>query len=660
MHKYILFITLFATFFFACKRQPVESVGKSILFSIDNRAVLAEEFIYLYEKNNFNNEDIYSREDIKNYFDLFVNFKLKVRQGYEEGIDTMNSFVNEFNSYKAELIKPYRLQTQETSALVKETYQRLQEFIHASHILVQVSDFDNPEDTLKAYQKITEIRGKALAGEDFAELARQFSEDPSARTNAGDLGLFTAMRMVVLPFENAAYNTEAGAISDIVKTQFGYHILKVHEKIPNKGKVNVAHIMVTANGENADAAQNKIFELHEKATAGGDWNYLVMQFSDDERTRETGGDIGVFGQGQLPPEFRDFEQVAFELDSIGQISEPVASPYGWHILKLLNKYPPESFEEIREELERNVIRGDRAEAKRDQIIQQLKKESHFLENKKVLEIIYLCADTTLWSGKWENNFPDTLQNSPIFQLKNESIKVKEFAAYIEKNQKRVRSSDPKKQMEQLYEKFVETKLTEFEEEQIAFKNTDYRMLENEYREGLILFEVMDRHVWKKSLKDTAGIATFFRENQDRYQWKQRAEALIVKVNDAQLVPEVRKYLEQEPKPEKKAVEEAFNQNSALAVQAEQGVFEKGDHELLEKTDWKEGVAEYQDGGRVVLIKISEVLPPKPKTLDEARGKVISDYQTKLEEDWLKELKSKYEVTVNEQTLNKIYQYFEKK
>src|SRR5690606_38465101 len=132
MHKYILFITLFATFFFACKRQPVESVGKSILFSIDNRAVLAEEFIYLYEKNNFNNEDIYSREYIKNYFDLFVNFKLKVRQGYEEGIDTMNSFVNEFNSYKAELIKPYRLQTQETSALVKETYQRLQEFIHAS------------------------------------------------------------------------------------------------------------------------------------------------------------------------------------------------------------------------------------------------------------------------------------------------------------------------------------------------------------------------------------------------------------------------------------------------------------------------------------------------------------------------------------------------
>lgn len=740
--KYILFIFFVILSLSACQKRLNRSISDGVLFKINNQPVLAGEFIYLYEKNNFNNDSIYTKADIKNYLDLFINFKLKVKAAYEEGIDTTASFQKEFNTYKAALIKPYLLATKEADSLVKEVYNRLQTFIHASHILIGVNDFSNPEDTLAAYNKIQKIRNRALAGEDFTQLAKQYSEDPSAKKNGGDLGFFTALQMVY-PFENAAYETPVNGISGIVKTQFGYHIIKVHEKALNKGKVKIAHIMVKNSGADSLKAKHKIFEIYDKVAAGDDWNHLVSQYSDDTRTRSNGGELGFISQGQLPAQFHEFEKIAYRLDSAGQVSAPVKSPYGWHILKLLEKQKPESFEAMRSQLERRVARGERSEAKRALIVARLKEEGNFRENTSVFDQLVALAGETNVSGKW--NFADSLLNKTLFLLNRQSVSVAQFADYAAPRLRKSSQASLEEQMKQAYNNFVEKKLFEYEEQQIAARHLDYRMLEREYREGLLLFEVMEEHVWNKSTTDSAGLKAFFEKNKGDYTWKERADAIVVKTDRKDLLEKIRTDLERESivyfrseiapdtgalkadtksvlkkavqlaqkypskfvleynpnkvssrqieqltgfladrgvneedvetietrKSEgdislalnsrsKKALEEVYNKNSALTLQVEENLFEEGENEMMDQLDWKEGIFELSDGNSFTLIKIREILPQRPKKLNEVKGKVISDFQAYLENEWIDDLKTKYEVTVNEDVLHKIYKYFEDK
>lgn len=737
MRNLALPILFFLILALGCQKRTNKSLSNGVLFTIDNQPVLAEEFIYLYEKNNFNNDSIYTQGDIDNYLKLFVNFKLKVKAAYEEGIDTTEAFQKEFNSYKAELIKPYLLETQETDSLIKETYTRLQSFISASHILITVKDFSNPEDTLKAYTKLNDLRIRALAGEDFNEMARQHSDDPSAEKNGGNLGYFTAMRMVY-PFEDAAYKTPVDSVSEIVKTQFGYHIIKVHEKVPNKGKVKIAHIMVSNRDGDTAKARNKIFEIYDQAVADGDWNYLVTQFSDDERTKANGGELGFIGQGQLPGEFRDFEEKAFQMEAEGELGGPVETPYGWHILKLLEKQEPESFEDLKEELKRSVARGDRSDSKKALIVEKLKKDANFIENRDQLNIFLALADSTLTAGLWKKNIPDSTLNRTIFLLNRQSVPVRSFNAYIIGNQKR-NSNTPEAYMKQLYDAFVEKKLYEYEEQQIATKHLNYRMLEKEYREGLLLFEVMEENVWNKSMTDTVGIKAFYEDNKEEYRWKRRASATIASVGDDRLLEKIKAELLQEktiyftteiprdaleipnnvfqmikkyPESEivveynpktvtsdqieelkqqlerrdikseaislrdqkdlqkdvilkmssksKKVLEEMYNTNSALTLQIEEGVFEEGENMVLNEVDWEAGLFKVNSGERNFLVKIDSVLPEATKPLSEIKGKVISDYQSKLEKDWIAELKDNYQVVLNEDVLKKIYKYFESK
>ena len=362
------------------KKQKKTSTPKPVtVFTVNGKPVTAAEFSYLYRKNHQNKNDDYTTEKIQEYLDLFINFKLKVEEARKRGMDTTAAFAKEFQQYKEELRKPYQPDATLTDSLVKLTYNRMKEEVKAAHILIKVKPDASPEDTLKAYTRTIEIRNKILAGEDFETAAAANSEDESAKTNRGNLGYFTAMQMV-FAFENAAYETKKGEVSKPVRTRFGYHLIKVLDRRPAQGEVEIAHIMLRTSPEkDAEKVKNTIFEIYDKLRAGVKWEELCKEFSEDPGSKDNGGKLRPFGVGAMA-NVPEFERVAFSLRQPGDISDPFQTQYGWHVIRLERKIPLLSFEEMNASLKSRVARDERTQVSKEAVQVKLRKEFQFSEN----------------------------------------------------------------------------------------------------------------------------------------------------------------------------------------------------------------------------------------------------------------------------------------
>ena len=517
--------------------KPTDSAN-STLFTINYSPTSADEFRYVYEKNNFNNDSIYTEEDIDNYFDLFLNFKLKVDEAKSQGLDTTEAFQTEYTTYKDQLIKPYLAESKEQERLLEEAYDRLKYEVDASHILISVGPDAAAADTLKAHQKMKEIYDKAVAGEDFGNLAQQYSEDPSAKSNQGRLGYFTAFQMVYA-FEEAAYTTEIDSISPIIRSRFGYHILKVHDKRPMSGKVKVSHIMlrVTPNQPDTLALRDRIFEIHERAVGGEDWNDLCRSYSEDQRTKNAGGTLPLLGLRQINDEA--FESVAFALETPGEISDPVRSRYGWHIIRLEEKVGLEPFEELKPTLEQQVKSEDRMRMSQSAMYARLKEQNGFEEYKEVRSKVLAAAEKELKNSSFiEMQMEEGLLSDTLYRISDEYYTVDRTLAIakdISKTQAPVRSAD---QIDQLIEKSIERSLLDYEERNLITSNRDFRLLLQEYYEGILLFEIMNQKVWNRASEDTVGLRQFFEDNQEDYYWQERVDAAILTTNSKEIFEEL--------------------------------------------------------------------------------------------------------------------------
>ena len=345
------FLVLLALLFSSNANQ-----NEKVLMTIGSEKVTVSEFQNIFQKNN-DLENI-NKEELENYVDLFVKFKMKVLDAESISLDTSRKFINELNGYRKQLSRPYLTDKQAENKLLSEAYERTLKEVKVSHILILLDENALPKDTLSIFNKINLIRNKALNGESFDLLAKTYSEDPSAKINSGNLGYFSAFRMVY-PFENAAYNTNVGEVSKPFRTRFGYKILKVTDKSESRGQVKVAHIMIeqkeNANTKEIETATEKVNQLMDFFNQGKTFDELV-QFSDDNGTKNKGGELPWFGTGQMVPEF---ENAAFNL-KVGEISKPIKTNYGWHILKLIDKKNIEDFDAIKSELERKIKRDTRS------------------------------------------------------------------------------------------------------------------------------------------------------------------------------------------------------------------------------------------------------------------------------------------------------------
>lgn len=623
------------------------------------------EFENIFRKNNQSEGDV-NRQELEEYLDLFVNFKLKVKEAEELGMDTVRAFTRELAGYRRQLAKPYLIDSEVNEKLVREAYDRGQYDIKASHLLIKLDELSSPKDTAFAYNKIASLRKRAERGkEPFSDLASQYSEDPSAKDNAGNLGYFTTFQMVY-PFENAAFETEVGKVSEIVRTRFGYHIIKVDDKRISKGKVKVAHIMVQIKSEATDDdktdAKSKVDELYQQLVDGGDFAELATTYSDDKGSAAKGGVLPMFGTGRMVEEF---EAVAFGLENVGDYSKPVQTPYGWHIIKLLESRPNGQFEDVESDLRNKVARDGRASMSRNALLSKLRKEYTVTVNEKPLAAVQKLVTKDFFDGDWDSDVTKGMDEVVLvihdakYSDYRKEYTQRDFGGYVNTAQKRRESRVEMEKdavMDKILNEMIDTELIRFEENNLEYKYPKFRALMNEYRDGILLFELMDEKVWSKAVKDSTGLAQYYEGHKSEFMWEQRAEATVYTCANAAIASQARKLAKKQVKKgyDNDWLADQLNQDSQLNVRIESGKFLKHDNEMVDNTNWAQGFSDnMKSGEKEVFVYVKETIAPQPKTLKEAKGLITADYQNYLEGQWIDELKGKYEVVKHLPVLNKI-------
>lgn len=633
-----------------------------VVLEIGNKKVTLEEFEAIYKKNADENKTS-TPEELKDYLDLYIKFKLKVVEAEALGMDTLPAFVQELEGYRKQLAQPYLSDREVTEGLIKEAYERMKSDVNASHILVKVSQEAEPKDTLAAYNKILKIRKRIINGEDFEKVAAETSEDPSAVKNKGNLGYFTVFQMVY-PFESAAYNTEVGKISMPVRTSFGYHILKVNDKRPARGTMKAAHIMIRVNkNDGEEEIQNKkqkIDEILTKIKEGGDFFSLARQYSEDKESAKRGGELPPFGSGRMVEEF---ENAAFALENDGDISAPVLTDFGWHIIKRIELKPIGDFEEVYPTLKSKVARDSRSNKSQEIVINNMKKENNFKEYPKALQDFYKLDLKKIKGKEWKAEDVKKLDKTlfGFYPTDGEKFEYnqKAFAKRLENHLKRNEPTDNfelKPYINKLYNTVVEEMTLRFKNLRLPKVNPEFRMLLQEYRDGILLFNITDEKVWGKAIKDSVGLEAFYQANKNKYMWDERVDVTIYKCTNDKVAKKVQKLIKAKAKKgyTDEDITKKINVKSQLDLTIENGIFTKEQNELVAMAKWEKGVtSKVTTENEVVLVEVNEVLPPQPKALDEIRGLVTSDYQNQLEKEWLEALKKKYPVKIHEDVLSKI-------
>jgi len=627
------------------------------LLNIGNEEVSVDDFLSIYNKNRTAGEDI-NPKTLDEYVDLFVNFKLKVKEAEALGMDTVPSFVKELAGYRKQLANPYLVDNEAGEKLVVEAYNRMKQEIKASHILISVAADATSSDTLKAYNKIAKLRKEIVSGADFSAYAKQYSQDPSAKENGGNLGYFSAMYMVY-PFENAAYNTAVGEVSEIVRTRFGFHILKVNDKRLSRGEVKTAHIMVKypkPSGQNTQEdlklAEVKINEIYAKITTeNADFAEMAKQYSDDKNNASKGGALPWFGTNRM---VESFENAAFEIENKGDIAAPIATPYGWHIIQLIDKKGLGTFDQEKEELKKKVEKDSRAQVKRTSLVNKLKKEYQYKFNKSAFNEMKTIVNPDFISGNWSLKENVKSLSKTIFTLEETKYTQADFAYYLMKSVRKLKSKNKVQTVAFVDDSFAtwsEESVIAFENNNLENKYNEFRLLMQEYRDGILLYELTDTKIWSKAVKDTTGLKEFYVANQHNYMWDKRVEAKVINCKNENIACKVYNKL-RKSNPDLAKIQSKMNKKSPLNMDVKGGLYLQGENVFVDSVEWVVGVSDVmQDNENVKLVYITEVLEAQVKALDEAKGLITSDYQDALEQAWLKELKSKYKVEINNYVLD---------
>ena len=641
------------------------------LIKMGDKNISANEFMEVYEKNNVKNEVI-DKKNVDEYLEMYINFKLKVTEAENLKMDTLPKFVKEYQGYRKQLAKPYFSNDAVNEKLIVEAYDRMQWDINASHILIKCDVNAVPADTLKAYNKAMELRNRIIKGEDFNDVAVEASEDPSARDikeipgkqraykgNRGNLGYFSVFDMVY-PFETGAYNTKEGEISMPVRSDFGYHLIRVNSKTPACGLIKAAHIFLIVDENDPmktdSLVRAKAMNIYNEIDKNGEnWDVIVKKYSDDKGSAQNGGVLNPFKVSQIVPEF--ITEIK-KLDK-DQISEPIKTNYGYHIIKLIAKSGVKSFEDEKENIGKRVEKDMRAKVSEDVVMKNIMKENKFKEYIKVKDAFIATIDSTLKKGEYVmSEGVDTTK--VLFKFEKKNYTIGDFVNFIKQNQVSQPFMSEASYAYKLYDEYVKQEVFAYEDAHLEEKYPEFRMLVQEYHDGILLFDLMDKEVWKKAEKDTTGLNNYYEEHKAEYMWGKRIKTIVITVNAKDNLSRAEELIKQDLSAD--SIKAIVKNEELRGIGVRQTYFQKGDNVDADEIEWVPGTIKVIPStvdNTAKIIKVLEVREPEPKTLKEAKGVITSAYQAKLEADWLKELNAKYPVTVDEKLLNKVRKNYSK-
>jgi peptidyl-prolyl cis-trans isomerase SurA len=623
------------------------------ILNIDNETVNKTEFEQIYWKNK--KEKIATKEDLDEYIQLFINFKLKVIAAEELGLDTTKKFIDELSGYRIQLEKPYLIDTSINEDLINEAYYRTINEVNASHIMTKLGPNPSSEDTLKAYNKILEIKNKIVSGNiGFEEAAEELSEDPYARSSKGNLGYFNAFKMLY-SFECAAYNTSVGKISDIVRTKYGYHIVKPNSIRKAKGRVKTSHIMITTSSKNKNELSeekiNSIFkDLVEKTKT---FEELAIQFSEDRKSAKNGGEIGwINSGGNFYPEF---EEAVFSLKIDGEYSKPFKTPNGWHIVKRLSYEPIGDLKSMSYSLKNKIQKDARAQKTKSSFINKLKTEYELKDMLKMKELLSILENKNYDYINIESNNKVKNINNILLTFSNVSYTNFDFIKYLAISKIIIKDKIEEKLIKQQFNKFINQKLIAFEKTQLETKHPDFKALMKEYRDGILLFEISDQNIWTKAIKDTAGLKEFYSSNKETWKWPNRVSGTVFTTNSKKTINKV-KSLKLKKSISNDSIMSILNTDNLFNLKYENKIIDDFNKYNLAFEDLEKGFnGPFNHQEKWVLIYVEDKLPQRNKELKEAEGIIVSAYQDYLEDQWLSSLKKKHNISINFETLYSIKQ-----
>ncbi|MCU0454743.1 MAG: peptidylprolyl isomerase [Bacteroidales bacterium] len=621
-----------------------------VLMTVAGDRVTAGEFLRMYRKSLEPGQE----GDIDSYLQLYVNFKLKVADAKSEGIDTTRTFRNELNGYRTQLAQNYLTDPDTREKVLKQTYQRYLTEVNAWHVLISCPEGAEPKDTLAAWQKAAGIRERITGGESFEDVARASSDDPSVKVNGGNLGYFTVFQMIT-PFEDAAYTLRKGAVSEPVRTPYGYHIIKVTDRRPSRGKILPAHIMKISppgTGEKeAKAAEDTIRAIYRKLLDGASFSELAGKYSDHRESASRGGKLDWLGTGEL---ITELSEAAFSIRDTGGYSEPVRTPYAWHIIKLLGRKEPGTFEETRSLLESRINQSYLNSLSKKSFIEKLKKEYGFRINQAAYMWFVENTDTIIIQGKGKYN-RSLLPPGNIYTFANQRLANSEFASYIERRGSRIVTSDPEYFIKQSIETRLADQIIKYEDSVLEKKYPDFGYLMTEFHDGILLFEISGKKLWNRVQEDSTALMAYYDAHRNEFLTTRAIDAKIYtlrsKKGDRKLGRTYRKY-SRLPECDSMMLNK-FNRNGDTLLVIREGRFEQGQDEQIDAMEWSPGLKSVQVSSYHSLVNIIKVYEPEPRPFSEVQGEMMTAYQEYLEKEWIKQLKEKYTVKIDDLVLEEI-------
>lgn len=627
-----------------------------IILTVGKTKVTKSEFIRTYNKNNTQSTN--DLKSVKDYMELFVNFKLKVEEAVSMGMDTSSSFTKEYNNYRTQLAKPYLYDAEMEQQIMKEAYARLKEEIHARQIFIRCGEWALPADTLEAYNKALAIRNRITGGEPWDSLV-SLSDDKMAKKHMGDMGYFTVFQMMY-PFESAVYSMKKGDVSMPIRTKFGYHVAQILDRRPSKGEIKVAHIMVAfpedANNASKDSARAKTADIYNCLLAGEKFEELAKKYSDDKRSAESGGELKWFGVGQMIPEF---ERAAFNLEKDGEFSKPIKTSFGYHILKRISLRPVSSYDELKDFIKQQVNRDDfRLMKIYASFANKVANEVGFKDNKEKMKLLIPFLDSSIFKGKWDAAKAKSVGNEVLFTIGTKNYTLKEFSEYFAPLTRVFKAMPYESFLNKYYKEYRQSCLIEYENNRLEQKYSDLRFLLQEYHDGILLFNLMEKKIWNAAAQDSVGLQKYYDEHKADYKFGIRVDALIISTQIKDKANEALKYAADYQAGKIKATElldkVCQDDSTKTCITVNEGLYEKGDIAVLDSVGPEPGISPviFKDGLYEIAVKKNK-LQPEQKTFQEAKGVVIADYQYKMEMDFIAELKKKYKYAVNEAVLESV-------
>jgi len=642
-------ILLISSFFLLL--TTVYAQDDAVLFTVNGSEVTVSEFDYIYNKNNGDEAD-YSEKSLNEYLDLYTKFKLKVEKAKAMGLDTVKRLQTELEGYRKQLASSYLVDKEVSEKLIDEVLERSKTDVEVKHIFVASPSSASLAKKQAAKEKINTIYGELERGKSFSEMAKKLSEDKRSALKGGVLGFYVAMLPAgFYQFENAMYTTPIGEYSEPIQSKLGHHIIQVTAKRPARGEMEVSHILVK---KKTKGAKNLIDSLHTVLGSGQDFGKLATAYSEDPNTKGKAGYLGFFGINKFDIVF---ENAAFKLDKDGAYTEPIETQFGYHIILRHSKKVISDEAKEKRKIQATISKDERFEAAKKALVQNIKKDVGLEENKLALQQFAGSLTEDFYSYKWQ--IPSNLPDTDLLKIgKKYSKKLEDFAQFCKKDTRsrlRYNKDTPlEESVNALYENYIDSRMLAYEESNLANKYPEFKALMREYEEGILLFEATKMEVWDKASQDSVGLEKFYANNKGNYMWAERAEVqdFTITTTDSKLL---NKILKKGKKLNTEELKTMFNSEGNEVIKTTTRILEK-EGKGANLIPWGKvgGMTDMQSNKGVhSFTKVIKMIPPTNKTMKEARGYIIADYQDLLEKNWIDELRKTFKVKTNDKVFKKL-------